>query len=482
MSVRKNLYWAFLQEYAVFFINFLSTIIIARLLSPNETGVYALSYMLVAILMQLRQFGMGTYVVQSSELDHDRAASALGVMYVISWTLGILILLGAGLIAKFFAEPRLKLTLLILSSTFFLAPLYQFGMALMERRMQFSQLLRLTLLATLMTAAVTISSAFYGLGYLSLPLGYLAYVLTSCLYVLVLQPEGNLLLPKFTLWREVIGFGTFTSGAGLVGTIGKQMPEAVLGKLAGVTTVGLYNRASSLTAILQSLIVNAITRTVNVSLARNRREGQPLGPDYLNALGLSTGLAWSAFALLAIVARPLIHFLYGEKWIAAAPFLSLLCIYQMLLLSLVAYSEMMTLNGAFKKLFLYELGLALFAFLNFTFWSQMDPHYGAASRTLEGIAFFILYSSILTKLIGITYHNLFAIYGKSFMLALITITPALVLNLWLHWPAVLSFWELAALAIISGLFWLGGLFLVRHPLAPHLRPILMLVKQRIARA
>jgi O-antigen/teichoic acid export membrane protein len=479
MSVRKNLYWAFLQEYSVFIINFISSIIIARLLKPDETGVYALSFMLVAILMQLRQFGMGTYVVQTKDLDPERAASALGVMYVISWALGIIILLSSGLIANYYHEPRLKPALLVLTITFFVAPVYQLGMALMERRMEFARLLRITLVSTLVTFCVSVGSAAYGLSHMALPFGYVSYVLTSCIMVIMMKPDGNIFVPKLKQWREVLGFGSYTSGAGLVGTIGRQIPEAVLGKLSGVTIVGLYNRASSLSAILNMLIVNAITRTVNVSLAQCKRDGIPLGPDYLNAVGLATGLGWSAFALLAIVAKPVIQFLYGDNWISAAPFLSFICIYQMMILSLIAYAEMMTLNGAFKRLFVYELGLAIFAFLNFLFWARIDPHYGAAGRSLEGIFFFLLYSFMLTRLLHIKYGDLARIYFKSFLLAGITIVPALAVSLWLQWPAKLSFLALAAIAIASAMFWIAGLFIVRHPLAPHLRPILQQINSKL---
>ncbi len=482
MSVRKNLYLAFLQEYSLFAINFISSIIIARLLTPNETGVYALSAMLVAILMQLRQFGMGAYVMQSKELDADRAASALGVMYVISWTLGVLIILGTPLIVHFYHEPRLRPAMLLLSVTFFMAPMYQFGMALMERRMQFQNILKISVAATAMSFITGVGSALYGAGYMSLPIGYVSYTVTSFLMVLWLRPEGNITRPKLLMWREVLGFGSFTSGAGLVGTIGRQMPEAVLGKISGVTTVGLYSRASGLTAILQTLIMNAINRTVNISLANNKRTGQPLGPDYLNAIGLATGLGWSAFAVLALVAKPLIYFLYGKNWVFAAPYLSLLCIYQMILLSLVAYSEMMTLNGAYKRLFVYELGLAVFAFLNFTFWARMDPHYGAASRVIEGLIFFGLYSSVLTRLLKIRYIDLLPIYAKSLLLAATASLPVLTVNLWLHWPDKLPFSTLALLGIATGAAWLGGLFMVRHPLAPHLRQILLQLAARLSRS
>ncbi len=478
MSVRKNLYLAFAQEYSVFIITFLTSIVMARLLTPNETGVYGLSYVLVAILMQLRQFGMGTYIVQSRELDTERAASALGVMYLISWTLGLIILFGSGLFANFFSEPRLANVLRLLSITFFLAPTYQFGMAMMERRMEFRNMLKLTVVATVVSSSVGIGTAYFGASYMSLPLSYVCYVLASMMMVWILKPAGNIHIPKLAKWREVVGFGTYTSGAGLVGTIGKWMPEVVLGKIAGVTTVGLYSRASSLTGILQTLIVNAITRTVNVSLAGKRRDGQALGPDYLTALGLATGLAWSAFALLSIVAKPLMYFLYGAQWVSAAPFLTFLCFYQMALLSLVAYSEMMTMHGAYKRLFFYELGLALFALLNFTYWTQIDVHYGAASRVLEGLAFFALYSWMLSSLLKINYLQMLPIYIKSALLAAVTCIPALAFSMWQNWPEKMSFIVLFALALVSGLFWLGGLFLVKHPLAPHVSQVLQHLAKR----
>lgn len=481
MSVRKNLYLAFLQEYSIFFIGFLTSVIIARLLTPNETGVFALSAMFVFVLMQLRQFGMGVYVVQSKDIDGDRAASALGVMYVISWTLGAIIILAAPLIAKFYHEPRLKPALLILSITFFLAPLYQFAMALMERRMDFSGLLKISVVSTLANSIVAVAAARLGLGYLALPFGYLSYTAASLLMVFIMRPEGCFVRPKLNKWRDVVGFGSFTSGAGLVGTIGKQMPEIVLGRLSGVTVVGLYSRASGLIGILQTLIINAITRSFNTSLANTRRQGLSVGADYLNAIALATGLAWSAFALLALVARPLINFLYGAQWGFAAPYLSLLCLHQMFMLSLVAYSEMMTLHGAYKRLFFYELGLMIFALVNFVFWARIDPHYGAAGRVLEGMAFFALYSFILVRLLEIRFSQLFAVYGKSFLLGCVTILPVLITSFSLGWPARMPFWLLTLLGLASGGAWILGLFIVRHPLAPHIRQLLAQLPARFSR-
>jgi O-antigen/teichoic acid export membrane protein len=467
MSVRRNLYWAFLQEYSVFIVNFISSIIIARLLKPDDFGVYALSYTVVAILMQLRQFGMGTYIVQSKELDAERVASALGVMYVISWTLGTIIILTSGWLAQYYNEPRLQTALIIVASTFYLAPLYQFVMAIMERRMEFPKLLRITLATTLITFIVSVGCAYSGLGYLSLPIGYASYAASSCIIVLLVRPADTILWPKLTLWREVLGFGSFTSGAGLVGTMSKMIPEVILGRVSTIATVGLYSRASSLAGILQMLIVNAITRSVNVSLAQSKRDGQALGPDYLNAVALATGLGWSAFALLAVVAKPVIFFLYGANWVSSAPFLTFVCIYQMMIISLVAYAEMMTLNGAYKRLFFFELCIGIFALVNFIFWSRIDPLHGAAGRLLEGIIFIALYGYMLTRLLKISIASILPIYGKSMLLALITITPALAFSYFKNWPTVVPFWQLVMLAVISGIAWVCGLFIVRHPLLPH---------------
>jgi hypothetical protein len=86
---------------------------------------------------------------------------------------------------------------------------------------------------------------------------------------------------------------------------------------------------------------------------------------------------------------------------------------------------------------------------------------------------------MLTRLLKISASQLLVIYAKSLLLALITILPALAFSSWKNWPTDVPFWQLVALAAISALAWTCGLFLVRHPLLPHVRLIVQQLWSKI---
>jgi O-antigen/teichoic acid export membrane protein len=473
MSVRRNLIWAFFQEYSIFFISLLGTIIMARLLTKDEFGVYALSFMFVMILMQLRQFGMGTYIVQAREIEIGMARSALGVMYAFSWGLGAILVFTRHWIADFFHEPRIAQSLLILSISFFLAPLYQFGLALIERRMEFSRIYRISLLSHLATWFVGIGLASRGFGHLALPWGYAAYSIASMVLVWAFRPEGNIIVPALTGWGRVLSFGSFISGSALVNTVGGQVPEAALGRLHDTATVGLYNRGSSLITILRSLIVNATQRTINVALSEKKRQGLPLDQSYLTGLAISTGLGWSACLILAVVAKPVLILLYTEQFADTAPFLQFLCLAQIPLFAVVAQAEMMSLFAKYRLLFMLEICTTLFIIGNFVFWSSIDPVYGAAGRIIDGLLYFAVIISILVPMLKIKLNDLLSVYGKSALLALMSTVPVFLVMHFLNWPRTIALIGLIGMALLSLITWTAVLFGINHPLAKDARPVII---------
>jgi O-antigen/teichoic acid export membrane protein len=473
MSVRKNLIWAFFQEYSIFLISLLGTIILSRLLTKDEFGVYALSFMFIVVLVHLRQLGMGTYIVQAKVIEINRARSALGVMYAISWGLGAALVLLRGQISAFFHDVRVGETLLILSISFFLAPLYQYGMALIERRMEFSKIYRISLVSHIMTWAVGIPIAIYGPGHLALPWGYATYSIVSLIMVWMFNPEGNILRPSFKGWKEIIGFGSYISGSGLINTMGMQAPEAILGRLHDTATVGLYNRGSSLISILRNLITNATQRTINVALSEKKRQGHPLDSSYLGGVALSTGLGWSACLILAVVAKPVLILLYTKQFGDTAPFLQFLCLAQIPLFALVAQSEMMSLFNRYRYLFVVEFCMTVFILLNFIFWSRINPIYGAAGRIIDTSIYFVIIIMNIIPMLGIKLKSLGEVYAKSALLAIGSATPVFLIMQLNGWPDSLPFLALAGMGILSLITWMATLFVIHHPLAADAKPVLL---------
>lgn len=123
MSVRRSLFIQFLNSYSAAGISFVSIIILARLLTPQEIGIFSVCMAFVGFLHTLRDFGIGAYLLQERNLDAGILRSAYGLALLFGWTAAAVLALSSGLVADFFNEPGVRSVTLVLAVNFLLIPL-----------------------------------------------------------------------------------------------------------------------------------------------------------------------------------------------------------------------------------------------------------------------------------------------------------------------------------------------------------------------
>lgn len=465
MTAKKSLFWSFLNENGAMVIQIIASLIVARLLSVTELGYMAILQVYSEVAVQLRQFGLYRYIVQSVELDVERMRSALGVMIVTSWGLGLLLIAISGSLGRFYHIPQLVLMMRIVAAGFFLAPFSQPGLALYDRSMRFDITGAINLTSVAVTSVVAVVAALLKMHELSLAIGAFSYQLTSFTLVLIRRHPQQVFIPSFKHWRDVVSFGMYTSGYGLVTTLAAYAPGAILGRVASAATAGIYSRASDQVLKARQMIVPAIHRYLVPTLAQIRRDKGSAAWTYYKTISLTTALAWSGCALLGLLATPVITFLYGAKWAGAGPILTLLCISQGLMVSILGQEDVLFLEGQARRLLRTELKITLIGIANFMFWSHFSVLHAAAGRTLDALLTIIIYGMMLKPIVGIHWAHMRQIYLRSAILALITVSPTIVTLASLHWPNQLPAYILFGLVPISGLAWLAGLRLTQHPIA-----------------
>ena len=104
-SVRGALLFSFAERYALIVISLASNLLIARLLTPAEIGVYSVTLAVMSIGQALRDFGVASYLIQEKELTDDHVRTALGVTLVIGLSLALITLGAAPWVADFYREP-----------------------------------------------------------------------------------------------------------------------------------------------------------------------------------------------------------------------------------------------------------------------------------------------------------------------------------------------------------------------------------------
>jgi O-antigen/teichoic acid export membrane protein len=325
-TVRRSLVLSFSDRYIRLVLQVTGVAILARLLTPQDYGVFTIGMVVVSMTQALRDFGVISYVMQEKDLTNDRVRTAHGVSLLIGCAAAAIIAGGSGWIADFYANDGVRRVLLVLSGNFLLLPLGSIVLALLRREMNFTALFYINIAASLLNNGVAVALAFLGAGYMSMAWGSLASASGICVLGAMLRPRRYSLLPSLVEWRRIASFGVVASAGILVGEIGQRTPQLVIGRFLGVQALGIYGRASGLVAIFNEVVTTAVAPVAVSAFALQHRSGAGLKHEFLRAVALLTGIALPFFAFVGIMAYPVVHVLYGPTWDEAVPLTRILCV------------------------------------------------------------------------------------------------------------------------------------------------------------
>lgn len=464
MALKRNLISMGLGQVAFFIIQFGGTVVVARILSPFEMGIFAAAAAIAAMLNVLNSLGLGSYIVREATLGPREVATAFTVnMMIAAGTAMALIAMALGT-HFLFHRPEVAHVLALLSlmqavSIFTLVPYAQ-----LERAQRFPVLVGVNLTRQLSTTFATVGFAAAGQSYLSLPYGQIVGGVICAVILQVAAREHVSLRLSLHGWRNVFKFASqmmFIAGAGDIALRGSEL---ALGGIAGLTNLGLYNRASNLFNTFWDNLHIAAGRALFADLSERRRNGEPLRDRYLVISEIMSALLWPTFCGLAILSQPLFFLVYGEKWLPAALPFSILALSAVVQVSVTMSWELFMVSGELGKQARIELlrnviGTALFAgacFISLTA--------AATARVLDQIVSMILYRPHIERITGTTLSDLLPIYRRSAVLTAAAVGPAGALMFAEQFSPHTPIWQVAAAIVLGVTLWIGGLVLLRHPL------------------
>jgi O-antigen/teichoic acid export membrane protein len=293
--------------------------LIARLLTPAEIGLFSLCAAAAAIATMVREFGVNEYIVQERELDKAKLKAAFAVAFTTAWGMAALLFFGRGWVASYYAEPRVAELLAIMCLNFLLLPFSSPAYALLNRTMALRPIFVIQISATLAQAGVSVWLAWAGAGAASLAWGALAGVVMQIVVVIFFRPRSSFLLPSFRGAGRVFRYGAYQMSARVLDTLSGNAHEFIIARQFGFTAVGLFSRAKGLVDLFQSNVTTAITRVATPMLAQAHREQTPLVDAFSHGTALFSGIAWPFFGFLALTSPELIRVLLGPQWGAAVP-------------------------------------------------------------------------------------------------------------------------------------------------------------------
>lgn len=336
--MRRHIALSFIQKHLQMLVSIASVMILSRLISPEETGVFSIGVAIAALTHAVRDFGVGNFLVKEPVITQMKINTAFTVSFVIAVVLSIVLAAVSLPVAAFYAKPEVATIIWITTGGLLMSPFSTVNMALMLRKHRFADMLKVSMSSAIVNAIVAIALAWMGFGAKSLAFGSLA---SSAVLVVV----SNLLcderkMYRFSLghWKEISNFGMHMTVFGLTEQLGGRASDLIVGKLAGFTAVGLLSRAGSLLVMVQDSIQNSVMPVILTNMADDTRKTGNVLPLMLQSLKYLTVVMWPIYAVLALCAHDAVLVLFGQKWLEAAPFTSIFCIG-------AAFSTMSSMTG-----------------------------------------------------------------------------------------------------------------------------------------
>jgi O-antigen/teichoic acid export membrane protein len=292
-SVRKSLFFSFIERYLAFIAQIATTAVLARLLTPADYGVYTIAAVIVSLTQTLRDFGSIGYILQERDLTPARVRTVYGVSLLIGCIAAACVVAASDAIAGFYQNESVRTVLLILSANFVLLPYGSLILVLLRREMRFDTLLKINLVSVLANCAVAIILAALGLRAISLAWGSVTGYAVTCIMGFVTRgTRPYRLSPGLSEWRRVVSFGTIATASVVVSSIGEEAPDLIVGRFLGVDALGLYGRAAGIVAAFNRLVSASVAPVAVSALAMRHRSGTEMRDEFIAATVMITGVAW----------------------------------------------------------------------------------------------------------------------------------------------------------------------------------------------
>jgi O-antigen/teichoic acid export membrane protein len=300
-----------------------STIVLARLLAPEDFGLMAIIFALTSFAPMLIDCGLGDVTVQRKTISHAQVSSLFWINLGIGVAVAALLVLGSGTIAAIYNQPRLQPMAAAFGLTFVFSALAMQHIALLRRSMRFTDLAVIETISFTISAVVAIAMAATGGGYWSLVVRPILASLLTAIGAWTLsrwKPGLSLATPEL---KANLGFGFNVSIGAVAHIIANSLDRTWLGYFFLPRVVGFYQYGFLLYENAFTAIVSPLNAVGMAALSKLQADPELLKQKYLAACSFISFYSMPAFIILAVVGRDLTPFLLGEKWTPAGLILSI---------------------------------------------------------------------------------------------------------------------------------------------------------------
>lgn len=318
--------WTLLANISSQALSFLVTVVLARLLTPGDFGVVAISAVFTGVITLFQDVGMGAALIQRKDIDEDYLSTSFSVSLIAGVILACMLAGASPLIAWFYGEAVLRDILLVSSIGFLLSPFTSIHTSILSKGLEFKKVALITLATQGASGVISVTMALLGYGVWSMVLGK---ILSQPLLIPVVwtvvkwRPKPRIVMKCF---RDLFGFSSHLLAFNLMNFFARNLDNLIIGKYLGAQALGYYSVAYNLMLKPLQLISWSVGKVLFPVFSSIQDDPEQTRAVYLKIVRSISLLTFPMMTGLFMVAEEFILTVYGENWRPAILPLKLLCV------------------------------------------------------------------------------------------------------------------------------------------------------------
>jgi len=383
--------WVFLLKVVSRGFGLIRTVILARLLAPNDFGLFGIATLAIAALQRFSRTGFDASIIQNKEDTRSYLNPAWTVKVLRGLILAIVLVLGAPLVGAFFQEPRAVILVRVLGASVLLGATKNIGIIYFRKELEFHKQFAYRLSGTFADLAVAIPAAFILRSVWALIFGLLAgnfvrLIMSYCIHPY--RPAFDFDLEKI---KEMFDFGRWILGTSIVVFIATKGDDIFLGKILGATALGYYRLAYTIANTVTTEITHVISRVTFPAYSKLQDDLVALKSAFIRTMSLATALSVPLAVGIFLLVPDFTRIFLGEKWLPIVAPVKVLVVAAAIRSIAAIWGPLYRASGIPSQDFWQNIWRVIFTFTPIYFLAQFAGITGVSIAVLLGILAALIY-------------------------------------------------------------------------------------------
>lgn len=466
--ILSNVAWRFAEQISSYSVTFIVSIIIARILAPEDYGSIAIIMVFITLANIFVQNGFSAALIQKKNADNLDFSSIFYFILAFSTVLYAILFVISPYVASYYNSDVLCPALRVLGLRLIIGTVNTVQQAVIAKRMIFRKNFFSTLGGNVVSGILGLVAAYEGLGLWALIIQNLSHLIVTTIILWYTVKWRPILAFSWKRLKGLLNFGWKLMASALAGAIYDDLRTLIIGKVYSKSDLAYYSRGQQFPQLIMNNVNNAVSSVTFPVLSEKQDNRDDLANSNRRLIQIMSGVISPLLVGLAIVAEPLVHIILTDKWLSCVPFLRVCCIFYWLTCIYNAYLTSYKAIGNSGLALKIELIDDIIGIILIVCFFRISVMAIAMVTVISRIAAFLVCWFITKNIFNVPIRNQISDSLMPVLLAIV-ISPLLwYIGIWVYYPIIAIFIQL----FVGGALYCVVAYFLKLPIMIEIKHIL----------